>query len=105
MDLPELELVLVIVIDLNLDEGGLQLLVDADVRPGRDDVVWLELETRPVHVQVVRIFLKVMRQGIVPNHLELISVLGIADHLGQRQVIILNDISACLESNLWRLLS
>jgi hypothetical protein len=105
MDLPELEFVFVIVIDLDLDKGGLQLLVDADVRPGRDNVIWLELETRPVHVQVVCIFLKVMRQGIVPNHLELVPVLGIANHLGQRQVIILNDISACLESDLRGLLS
>ena len=105
MDLPELELVFVIVVDLDLDEGGLQLLVDTDVRPGRDDVIWLELETRPEHVQVVCIFLKVMRQGIVPNHLKLVPVLGIANHLSQRQVIILNDISACLESDLRGLLS
>lgn len=45
-----------------------------------------------------------MRQGIVPDHLELVPVLSITDHLGQRQIIILNDICACLESDLRGLL-
>ena len=104
VDLPEFELVLVIFFYLDLDEGGLQLLVEVDVRPRRDDVHWLEFKTRPVHVQAVCVFLKVMRQGIVPNNLELVSVLGVANHLFQREVIVLNEISARLKVDLQGLL-
>ena len=104
VDLSELELVIVLVFDIECDEGGLKLLVDADIRLRRDDVNWVELITRPVHVQVVRIFLKVMRQGIVPNHLELVSVLGVANNLRQREVVVLNDISARLKGDLRGLL-